>query len=254
MRLRICSSLFAERPARVSAPFRPVLLNVGSWKAMPTPGALVSVVLPRLPSRANTYLFSGSSDLFPPFWSRSHIPWVRMRYLCGLNLEPREGNCSDLSSSQGDVEMKRVRQFYLQQASPNASAEYTSWHQTWDAAVELLKQSPTGDSAVDVLEAKNSTEVVARFCSVSLHDNELDDATEGVAHWDSEFVGEHQSGSKLYANLNIIDYHWEWVEGARHRVPLRLGFLERKAELHPEGWAAYGLYLLSSYRDILLRR
>lgn len=133
----------------------------------------------------------------------------------------------------------------------------SSWHKVWELVEEAFAKADSNREAlvVDV----ESKELIARFSSEdlqvyasesgeSIYDEE--DETGSPANWDSVPFDIAGSSTICFANRNILDYEWHLLDGATHEVPFRLSYLERKAELNPNGIVARWHRLLLEWRDM----
>ncbi len=167
--------------------------------------------------------------------------------------------------------MKRIHQFQLHQVSqlPDTWSEagaqlmadgaeapvFSSWH-------KLLKalKNRSGEEFVDhswlVLDMKHA-EIVACIGATnlqSLQETTSDELpTESLPRWETNRFA--QLGEQvIFENRNFSGFHWQLLDGAVHEVPLRLSYLERKAERNPNGMFAYCLGLVGQWRDMFVRR
>lgn len=81
--------------------------------------------------------------------------------------------------------------------------------------------------------------------------NELVDQATGPSQpsWRTEPLGVIH-GFDRYANRNVSDFGWSWVEGAKHDLPLCLSYIERGAERNPNDLWAHLLALRAEFRDL----
>ena len=103
-----------------------------------------------------------------------------------------------------------------------------------------------------------SKEVIARFSSQDLQvyasesGEEIyeEENAETPTRWDSEEFVLEGFEKPFFANRNILDYEWHLLDGATHEVPFRLSYLERKAEMNPNGFVARCHRLMLEWRDM----
>ena len=127
--------------------------------------------------------------------------------------------------------MKRIRDFKLTVSSAQDQVDHsiTGWHKAWDfataATVAGVQECRIFDSQI-----RNSPPI-AIFSEHNLQD-ELDDIADDAmkVHWKSEAY-QSTDGVEKFANLNLTDFGWSWVEGATRDLPYRLGYLERGASM-----------------------
>lgn len=147
--------------------------------------------------------------------------------------------------------MKRIREFKLVVASSADAVEHrvTGWHKAWDLAVASI-ENPGNDCRIYDGHIKHSP-VITFFTE---HEIEQDESSPEVivgsrTRWRSEpFHTGH--GQIRYAQANMTDFGWKWVEGAERELPFRLNYFEHKAERHPEGWTARIMELWAEVCDL----
>ena len=180
------------------------------------------------------------------------------------NYELCFGKCHDSIIGQTQAMRSELGQASGQDALPGI--RHKSWHQVWDCAYEHLA-SESNPLETLVLDLENSV-VIASFSHLNWQitlvsdeectgidgdgDDDDDDAPRfGSPCWESEKIGSI-GNRELFLNRNASDYHWLLLDGARHEVPFRLGFLERVLERRPNGPLAYGLEFALELRDRIL--
>ena len=132
----------------------------------------------------------------------------------------------------------------------------SSWHKVWEIVENYCATRPEQSEAL-VLDGE-SKEVIARFSSQDLQvyasesGEEIyeEENAETPTRWDSEEFVLEGFEKPFFANRNILDYEWHLLDGATHDVPFRLSYLERKAELNPNGLVARCHRLMLEWRDM----
>lgn len=150
--------------------------------------------------------------------------------------------------------MKRIREFKLTLRSEDglvANHRISGWHKAWELAEQAM-QDRCAEGRIYDAQLKHSP-TIAIFSDRNLQ-NELVDqgTTSSRLSWRSEPLGVIR-GFDRYANRNVTDFGWSWVEGAKHDLPFRLSYLERGAERNPNGLWAHLLALRAEFRDLLGR-
>ncbi len=147
--------------------------------------------------------------------------------------------------------MKRIRAFRVEVLSGGAPDchEFKGWHKAWDFAAERLKDDGFESRIYD--SQRKSSEVIAYFSREKL---ELSDRTSRnfKTRWQSENI-ESALGERLFANYNMTDFGWDWIDGASHDLPFQLGYIEREAGRHPNGFLAFLLGLRNQALDMFGR-
>ena len=150
--------------------------------------------------------------------------------------------------------MKRIREFKLTLRNEDGYVEsqrISGWHKAWELAEQALHDSCAEGRIFDA-QLKNSP-TIAIFSARNLQNELVDRATgQSQPNWRSEPLGVIRDLDR-YANRNVTDFAWSWVEGAKHDLPFRLSYLERGAERNPNGLWAYLLALRAEFRDYLSR-
>lgn len=168
--------------------------------------------------------------------------------------------------------MKRIREFrlfWLRHSDPstnpdgwcetgeNIAIEFSSWHRLWNHVKSLLRDSP--DRQILIVDPQTE-DAIAVFSPWNLQmiqedaaDDQEDTSDSAEPRWDSHRF-RMNIDTPFYENRNHSGFHWQLLDGAELEVPLRLSYLERKAERNPDGWFAYCLALVGQWRDMFARR
>ncbi len=147
--------------------------------------------------------------------------------------------------------MKRIKVFRVEVHSNGtvASHEFKGWHKVWDFAAERLKNDGCECLIYDGL--RKSSPIIACFSKTKLESsNQTSSANQ--TRWQSEQI-EHGGSEGLFANYNMTDIGWDWIDGASHDLPFELGFVEREAGRHPNGFLAFLLGLRNQAIDMFGR-
>lgn len=148
--------------------------------------------------------------------------------------------------------MKRIREFrvalrYLD--GRTTSQVINGWHKAWDIAEHALHEQCVEGQLFDARQ-RNSP-VIAVFSHHNFQNELSDMASQAVkTRWRTDPLGAI-GGTERFANTNLSDFGWSWVEGAQRDLPFRLNYLERSAERNPEGLMAFMLGLGAEARDLL---
>ncbi len=152
--------------------------------------------------------------------------------------------------------MKRIKQFSAQFTDGPSLKEvrqFTSWHAVWDAAVDWLADHQSAAAAVEVRDGSGKF-VIACFSSSN---RQAEQAQQGESQpepprWETSPLRlECPTDGDFFANLNVLEVQWAWIDGARREVPMLLNLMERRVARKPEGMCAMAMGLLSEYRDLL---
>jgi hypothetical protein len=148
--------------------------------------------------------------------------------------------------------MKRIREFTLTLCDEDGSSTSQSvngWHKAWELAESALCSHAIEGRILDTFIKKSP--MIAVFSHHNFEDELADIARSAVkTRWRSESLGNIR-GVERFANTNVTDFGWSWVEGAKRDLPFRLSYLERQAERNPEGLMAFMLGLRAEARDLL---
>ena len=157
--------------------------------------------------------------------------------------------------------MRRVRKFLVLQVpggiaksppklpkslrSETEGQRIQGWHPSWDAAINLLKESPLAEVAI--ADDDGSGTVIVYFGRWNL---EVEQAV--MAKTKTKWRSSKISGvGEYWCNLNFSNYAWDWVGGAEREVPFRLEYFERHAEANPDGIVSRARALISELRDVV---
>lgn len=148
--------------------------------------------------------------------------------------------------------MKRIREFNVNlrhQEGGTTSQQVSGWHKAWDLSEQAFWDHYVEGQIFDA-GLKNSP-AIAIFSHHNFQDEVADIASEAIkTRWRSEPLGQIH-GIERFANTNLSDFGWSWVEGAKRDLPFRLNYLEREAERNPNGLFAFVLGLQAEARDLL---
>lgn len=150
--------------------------------------------------------------------------------------------------------MKRIREFRVSLNSTDGGItqqDVNGWHKAWELAEQAMH-----DDCVEgrILDAGNhKSPIIAIFSHHNMQDELVDIASDAVkTRWRSEPLG-NIHGAERFANTNLSDFGWSWVEGAKRDLPFRLSYLERQAEHNPNGLLALMLGLKAEAADLFRR-
>ncbi|MCA9194510.1 MAG: hypothetical protein KDB03_22220 [Planctomycetales bacterium] len=163
--------------------------------------------------------------------------------------------------------MKRVHEFLVETLAAKGVSRhpYSSWHRVWEHASDAFFSKQATTLVYDPLQTDT---VIAIFSASNLqhHPAQASCLIESASNsapfldnlrWVSQRVPKHEPHMQtsddihFYINMNISEFYWGQVEGAKHELPFRLSFLERRAEQNPDSLWARGLGLFEQWRDML---
>ncbi|MEZ6138549.1 MAG: hypothetical protein R3C53_27005 [Pirellulaceae bacterium] len=160
--------------------------------------------------------------------------------------------------------MKRLKQFVV--LGPHGTETVSGWHKAYDVAerkfAALLEEQPietTSDlPSVDILDSLGKL-TVARFSSIHEEKIQTESANqEGQSvvdiRWESHPLKLAPSDMPCFAHLNTSDFQWVWLDGATREVPVRLGFLDRRAARNPDGIWGRVASIVAESRDWMFGR
>jgi hypothetical protein len=148
--------------------------------------------------------------------------------------------------------MKRIREFTLtlhKEDGRITTQSVSGWHKVWEIAKRAL-EADTVEGRIHDSHLKRSP-LIAVFSHHNFQDELAKIALEELStRWRTEPLGKIR-GVERFANTNVTDFGWSWIEGAKRDLPYRLSFLERQAERNPNGLMAFMLGLRAEARDLL---
>ncbi len=148
--------------------------------------------------------------------------------------------------------MKRIREFRVTLCHLDGgitAQDVSGWHKAWELAEQAMHDDCVEGRIADA-RAKRAP-MIAIFSHHNFQDELADVADQAVkTKWRSEPLGKIKEAER-FANTNLTDFGWTWVEGAKRDLPFRLNYFERGAERNPEGLLALMLGLRAEARDLL---
>jgi hypothetical protein len=147
--------------------------------------------------------------------------------------------------------MKRIREFNVSLCSVDGGTtlqHVSGWHKAWELAEQAMHDNCVEGRISDAGNKKSP--IIAIFSHHNMQDELVDiDPVAVKTRWRSEPLG-NIHGAERFANTNVTDFGWSWVEGAKRDLPFRLSYLERSAERNPNGLFAYMLGLKAEAADL----
>ncbi len=148
--------------------------------------------------------------------------------------------------------MRRIREFTVSLSNLDGSTtmqHVSGWHKAWELAEQAMHDNCVEGRILDAGSKK--APIIAIFSHHNFQDELADIASDAIrTRWRSEPLG-NIHGAERFANTNLSDFGWSWVEGAKRDLPFRLNYLERGAERNPDGLIAFMLGLKAEASDLL---